>query len=188
MARPRDIPEGAEIIHTYMEFQWYLKAFADGHLTLLIVVGRPGLSKSASIKNALADSPVCLIQGHVRPIQAYIELFRHRNQLVVLDDAQGLEDPAGRNLLTSLAQTDRVKNLEWLSSSRILSDLKVPDPVLDGQPSLHHHEPMVGELQGNRGPGRPWPPCLLRPHSRRGPHASRELAAVQRAGCIRFHR
>jgi hypothetical protein len=126
MARPRDIPEGAEIIRTYAEFQWFLKAFANGHFTLLIVVGRPGLSKSASIKNALSDSRVCLIEGHVRPIQAYIELHEHRNQPVVLDDAQGLEDPAGRNLLTSLAQTDKVKNLEWLTSSRILSDAKVP--------------------------------------------------------------
>jgi hypothetical protein len=127
MPRPRDIPDGAEIIRTYAEFQWFLRAEAAGHFALLIVVGRPGLSKSVSIKDVLSDRPVCYIQGRATPIQVYIKLFEHRDMPVILDDAQGLDaDPAGRNLLTSLTQTDPVKTLEWLSSTRILADLDVP--------------------------------------------------------------
>jgi hypothetical protein len=127
MSRPREIPEGAEVIRTYAELLWFLRAFADDRFTLLIVVGRPGLSKSVSIKDQLKEKSLCYIQGHARPIQVYIKLFEHRHEPVVLDDAEGLyDDLAGRNLLTNLTQTDQVKTIEWLSSSRILADQRVP--------------------------------------------------------------
>jgi hypothetical protein len=127
MPRPREIPEGAEVIRTYAALQWFLRAFAQDRFTLLIVVGRSGLSKSVSIKDQLKEKSLCYIQGHALPIQVYIELFKHRHEPVVLDDAEGLyEAQAGRNLLTNLTQTDQVKTLEWLSSSRILTDQGVP--------------------------------------------------------------
>ena len=85
------------------------------------------LSKSVSIKEVLKHKRLCYIQGHARPIQVHIKAFEHRDMPVILDDAEGLyADPAGRNLLTSLTQTDQVKTLEWLSSTRILVDQDVP--------------------------------------------------------------
>jgi hypothetical protein len=127
MPRRREIPEGAEVIRTYAMLQWFMKAFTEGLLKLLIVVGRPGLSKSAAIKEILKEMSFCYIQGHTTPIQLYMQLFENKNQPVILDDVEGLtENPAGRNLLSNLTQTDDVKRLQWLSSSRILIERGVP--------------------------------------------------------------
>jgi len=127
MSRPREIPEGAEIIRSYTGLRWFFDAFAANRFTLLIVVGRPGLSKSLSIKEILKRKPLCYIQGRATPIQVYIKLFENKDLPVILDDAEGLYgNSAGRNMLTSLTQTDEIKTMDWLSSTKILEDANVP--------------------------------------------------------------
>ena len=42
-----------EIIQTYKEFEDYIRAFATGNFNLLVVIGRPGISKSESIRRAV---------------------------------------------------------------------------------------------------------------------------------------
>jgi hypothetical protein len=39
-------PEGAEVVTTFSEYERIADAFFNGHFSLLILVGRPGLSKS----------------------------------------------------------------------------------------------------------------------------------------------
>ena len=53
MPRVSEIPPGARIIKTYREFEKYLRAFAKGDYKFLWVVGKPGLSKSKSIQQAV---------------------------------------------------------------------------------------------------------------------------------------
>lgn len=42
-----------EVIRTYEEFEGYIRAFAGGKFSLLVIVGRPGISKSESIRRAV---------------------------------------------------------------------------------------------------------------------------------------
>lgn len=50
-----------EVIRTYGDFEDYIRAFADGKFSLLVIVGRPGISKSESIPVSLACNPTSSI-------------------------------------------------------------------------------------------------------------------------------
>ena len=57
-------PDGAIVIHTYRKLEEYLAAFAEGHLNLLILIGRGGLAKSRTVR-AVVGSEACFIDGTV---------------------------------------------------------------------------------------------------------------------------
>jgi len=58
------LPEGALVVHTYAEFEEYIRLFAKGDFDLLLVIGRPGVSKSQTVKRALEGIDHLYIETH----------------------------------------------------------------------------------------------------------------------------
>jgi hypothetical protein len=113
MTQSKNLAAGVVGVHTYAELDHYARAFAAGHLNLLILCGDPGLGKSQGLRRALAG-PACWIDGTASPFGIYLQAYEHRHQPLVLDDVDGLyRDRHGIRLLKALCQTDPVKTVSW---------------------------------------------------------------------------
>jgi hypothetical protein len=107
------MPPHALRLTTYAELDAYVRAFAEGHLQLLLLFGPPGVGKSRCVRQAL-DPPVGWISGQATPLGIYLAAYGHRHQPLVFDDVDGLyADRSGIRLLKALCQTERVKTLGW---------------------------------------------------------------------------
>src|SRR5438094_508361 len=119
-------PEGALTVTTFDTLSKYIRAFAAGHLNLVILVGQGGLAKSQTVRSHLGDG-VCYIQGNATPFGIYEKLYRHRDQFVVIDDVDSLyADRSGIRLLKCLCQTEDEKTLAWHSDARRLDKHGIP--------------------------------------------------------------
>ena len=113
MAKSKNLPASVVAVATYSALEQYARAFADGHLNLLLLCGDPGLGKSQCFRRAL-NSQVCWIDGNASAFGIYLQAHEHRNQPIVLDDVDGLyRDRHGIRLLKTLCQTDPVKTVSW---------------------------------------------------------------------------
>jgi hypothetical protein len=124
--RQRGQPHKVLQLTTYERLEAYLRAFAQGHFHLLILVGSGGLAKSRSVK-AVLNSRACWIEGNATPFGMYVKLYRHRNQFVVIDDVDALyADRSGVRLLKCLCQTEDEKAVAWHSDARSLERQGIP--------------------------------------------------------------
>jgi hypothetical protein len=113
-------------VSTYPKLQEYLRAFAGGHLNLLILVGEAGIAKTRTVRGVLGGS-ACWIEGNATPFGMYEKLYRHRDQFVVIDDVDSLyADKAGIRLLKCLCQTEEEKTVAWHTDARSLEKHGVP--------------------------------------------------------------
>ena len=64
--RQRGQPHKVLHLTTYERLEQYLRAFAQGHFHLLILVGAGALAKSRSVRPAL-DGKACWIEGNATP-------------------------------------------------------------------------------------------------------------------------
>ncbi len=118
--------EGSVTLVTYAALEAYVKAFAAGHMNLLILVGPPGLSKSRTVRSVLRDT-AAWIEGNATAFGMYLELFQSRDRFVVIDDVDSLySDKNGIRLLKCLCQTEDHKLVAWHSASRTLEKAGVP--------------------------------------------------------------
>jgi hypothetical protein len=126
MASSNALPRHAIRVPTYVELEQYARAFAAGHLHLLMLFGPPGVGKSRCVRQAL-NSQVCWISGQATPLGIYLQAYEHRNQPLVLDDVDGLyADRNGIRLLKSLCDTEQRKTLSWHTATPILQRRGVP--------------------------------------------------------------
>src|SRR5262249_55096787 len=124
-ASPKPPPQ-ALCLSTYAELQAYVRAFAAGHLRLLMLFGPPGVGKSRAVRQAL-DSRVGWISGQATPLGIYLQAFAYRHRPLILDDVDGLyADRSGIRLLKALCQTEPVKTLGWHTQTPILELHDVP--------------------------------------------------------------
>ena len=124
--RRRGRPDGAKHVATYARLQEYLRAFAEGHLNLLILVGAAGIAKSRTVRAVLGGS-ACWIEGNATPFGMYEKLYRHRGQFVVIDDVDSLyADKSGIRLLKCLCQTEDEKTVAWHTDARSLEKHGIP--------------------------------------------------------------
>jgi hypothetical protein len=113
-------------ITSYQRLEAYLRAFAEGHFHLLILIGAGGLAKSRSVRAAL-DGQGCWIEGNATPFGMYAQLYRHRDEFVVIDDVDALyADRSGVRLLKCLCQTEAEKTVAWHSDARGLERQGIP--------------------------------------------------------------
>jgi hypothetical protein len=126
MAASAKLPPHALRLKTYAELEAYVRAFAAGHLHLLMLFGPPGVGKSRCVRQALPPR-VGWISGQATPLGIYLEAFEHRRQSLVLDDVDGLyADRSGIRLLKALCQTEATKTLSWHTTTPILQHRGVP--------------------------------------------------------------
>lgn len=117
MDQSKSLPRNALRILSYAELERYARAFADGHLNLLILCGDPGLGKSQCLRRAIG-SGACWIGGGATAFGLYLQVYEHRDVPLILDDIDGLyRDRNGVRLLKSLCQTDKEKTLCWHSDA-----------------------------------------------------------------------
>jgi hypothetical protein len=117
------------VLATYEKLRTYLRAFAAGHLGLIILVGERGLAKSRTVKGTLAElgQKACVIEGNATPFGMYEKIYRHRGEFIVIDDVDSLyADRAGIRLLKCLCQTEEEKSLAWHSDARALQKRGIP--------------------------------------------------------------
>ena len=126
MASSAKLPPHALRLKAYAELEAFVRAFAAGHLHLLMLFGPPGVGKSRCVRQALPPR-VGWISGQATPLGIYLEAFEHRRQPLVLDDVDGLyADRSGIRLLKALCQTEATKTLSWHSATPILQRRGVP--------------------------------------------------------------
>lgn len=126
MPKSKSLTSFVTHIGTYAELASYARAFADGHLNLLLVSGDPGLGKSRQMRESIGDH-ACWIDGNASPFQIYCEAYKSRGLPLILDDVDGLyRNPAGIRLLKNLAQTEPVKHVSWQTAAPGLDRLKIP--------------------------------------------------------------
>ncbi len=126
MSKPKSAPDRAIPVRTYDELERYVGAFAARHLNLLIIVGGPGLAKSQTVRR-LARERSCWIEGNATAFGMYVTLWRHKDELVIIDDVDNLySDRSAVRLLKCLCQTDPVKQIAWQSGSSRLEHEGVP--------------------------------------------------------------
>ena len=119
-------PHKALHLTTYERLEAYVRAFAQGHFHLLVLVGNGGLGKSRSVRAEL-DGQACWIEGNATPFGMYVRLYRHRDQFVVIDDVDALyADRSGVRLLKCLCQTEEAKSVAWHSDARSLERQGIP--------------------------------------------------------------
>lgn len=111
------VPAGAMLLRTYAELEREYDAFAHGERNLLIVVGPPGTAESTAGRRVLGGD-ARFIEGGATPYRLYMDLYRHRDRPVVLDDADKVfRNRDGVFLLKLLTQTEAVKTLQWNSNA-----------------------------------------------------------------------
>jgi hypothetical protein len=124
--RRRGKPHKVLHLSSYDRLEEYLRAFAQGHFHLLILVGSGGLAKSRSVR-AVLNGKACWIEGNATPFGMYLKLYRHRDQFVVIDDVDALyADRSGVRLLKCLCQTEEEKSVAWHSDARSLERQGIP--------------------------------------------------------------
>lgn len=123
--RTPKVPHGARHLRTYAEFQSYLSDFANGRYPFLWIVGRPGVTKTESIKAAVRGQSVYYRKGgQLTPAQFYIDCFDYLSQPIILDDAEHLLDSKiGAKLISDLGDTTPAKQLSYGTTSRVLGEV-----------------------------------------------------------------
>lgn len=110
-------PRRAITLRTYAELRQYAEAFGTGGLNLLILIGSPGIAKSKTIQQVVADR-ACWLEGNATPFGIYQAVYEHLDQPIVIDDVDSLYcDRAAVRLLKCLCQTDPVKTVAWHSNA-----------------------------------------------------------------------
>ncbi len=119
-------PEGAILLDSYQQLDRFVRAFADGQLNLLFLLGRPGVQKSRIVQAAVGTQ-AGWIDGSATAFGLYRQLYRHRDELVVLDDVDGLyRDRAALRLLKCVCQTEPIKRVAWHSDAATLRREGIP--------------------------------------------------------------
>ena len=125
MAKDNDSGQPGFRVTRYQQLERFVRAFADGYLNLLIVLGQPGLAKSQTVRRVVPNA--CWIEGNATAFGVYTAAWHHRDRMMVLDDVDSLY--AERNtvqLLRCLCQSDPVKRVAWQSASTALDKQGVP--------------------------------------------------------------
>ena len=124
--RPRKPAQSMLHLSTYTRLEAYLRAFAQGHFHLLILIGAGGLAKSRTVRAMLGDN-ACWIEGNATPFGMYAKLYQNRDRFIVIDDVDGLyADRSGVRLLKCLCQTEEEKTVAWHSDARGLERQGIP--------------------------------------------------------------
>lgn len=121
------IPDSATIVTTYAEIESLISAFSGGHMSLLVILGPPGISKSQSIHAATRASSACVIKGRSTPADFYCKLFEYLDCPIVLDDADDLfANKLTKSFIKILTETDQYKRVDYGTTSHVLKEREVP--------------------------------------------------------------
>jgi hypothetical protein len=138
--RSKIIPPDAEIVRTYDALREFEDAFFNAEFYFLLVVGRPGLSKSWEFeerclprkgRDGTEFSVAHYIKGNITPIEAYKLAYQHRNKLLIFDDGERFwADSCGRYLIRDLTECKPRKTANWRTANKDLEREGIPKSFL----------------------------------------------------------
>jgi hypothetical protein len=115
------------VLRTFAEQREVLGAFASGSFSLLVMMGRPGLTKSRHVREAIEGKVAGYIKGYHTKLDYYEVLYQYQDKPIVLDDANRLlVNKDTREMTRDLTETDTYKKLEYGSTSSILEKKNLP--------------------------------------------------------------
>ncbi len=116
MPRTRS-PAHAERLTEFDTLRFFATRFGQGLYNCLIFVGPPGRLKSSIIEEETKGA-AHLISGHATPFEVFCEAQEHKDQLLVIDDADGLyREATGQRLLKNLTNPKSPKSVYWTSDA-----------------------------------------------------------------------
>jgi len=128
--RGDDVPVEAarNTLRTYEELHGKFDAFLQGRTeSNMLFVARWGVGKSWYVKSKADRRITHLMEGNLRPLKTYMQLYEHRNKLVVLDDGETLwQDKPGRIIMRELTDTSFPKTISWTSTVKPLEQNGIP--------------------------------------------------------------
>ena len=128
--RGEEIPRAASrnTLRTYADLHTKFDVFLSGKMeSNMLFVARWGIGKSFYMKEKANRQITHIMEGNLRPLKTYMELYEHRNKLLVLDDAETLwADKSGRIIIRELTETSFPKTVSWTSTVKPLEDNGIP--------------------------------------------------------------
>lgn len=117
MEGPARTRSHAILIDKYADLRKHAVAFAEGHLSFVLLAGSAGLGKSRVFRE-LVHNRAAWIDGNATAFATYLEAFQYRDKPIVIDDSDGLlRDRAGVRLLKALTQTEKHRTVGWHSKA-----------------------------------------------------------------------
>lgn len=108
------------LVRDYKTLCSYAKAFAEGHISLLIVKGEGGLGKTYTIQQVMKEQQHVMFNGHATPLSIYLRLFGHPTERVIFDDVDSLlANKVTVSILKQLCESNKIKTIRYDSTVRI---------------------------------------------------------------------
>lgn len=122
----------ARIATRYATFERMAARVAKGTCRSLIVSGAPGLGKSFTVLQALAEADTDheVIRGSISAVGLYVALWNNREtgQVLVLDDCDAVfQDDTALNLLKAVLETGKRRRVSWKKQAAWLAELGIED-------------------------------------------------------------
>lgn len=150
------VPRGSRVLRAYVELESYIRDFVDGRYRFLWIYGRYGLGKSESITRAISGRPHYYRKaGQLTPLQFYKDAYELRDGVpIILDDPRTfLENSIGRNLISALGDTSRIKQVGYGTTRSLGTTPDGKDKIPQTFESKSHlciianHSSVNGELE-----------------------------------------
>ena len=122
-----EVPDYFDLITKYEDLSEYTKAFANRSITFLLLVGSPGSGKSRQVKCDLVETQHTWIDNHASNLGLYCSVYEADGAPIVLDDINHLlKNKMACSLMKALTQTEKKRSVSWESTTKVLSERKVP--------------------------------------------------------------
>lgn len=120
----------AKLFDRFSVLKQLTKACIAGESRSLIVSGPPGLGKSFTVEQELANwnadgENYCITKGYVRSTGLYKLLYKYKDagQVLVFDDADAIfYDDVSLNLLKTVCDTTERRKVSWLAETKMTDD------------------------------------------------------------------
>ena len=104
-------------LDAFERLEFFARQFAQGRYNCLVFVGPPGRLKSSIIERTVKDK-AHVVSGHATPFEVFCELQKHANELIVIDDADGLyAEATGQRLLKNITNPKKPTSVHWTSDA-----------------------------------------------------------------------
>ena len=140
--RGDEIPREAirNTLRSYSELHRKFDLFLSGQTESgLLIIARSGIGKSFYVKEHANHDITHIMEGNLRPLKTYMELYEHRHKLLVIDDGETLwSEKPGRHIMRQTYGDQLSENTVVDEHGEAAGRAWHPDQLRDQQPSLHH--------------------------------------------------